>query len=169
MFTSPTQAKLQEIGPRFTLKLRWLRKGLPSVTAPDGRIANGGDANEGLEADDAEVARQEKMDEDEAMGEMGKAPPAAANDQPVIPPLDQEQEYEWKWKASHLILHHGAYPDFCVAQDGGLSTYVLLVDFRVHVSYPIPIVGCHKQRTLTRSSAEVDDLHFEHPLISDHF
>lgn len=102
MFASPTQAKLQEIGPRFTLKLRWLRKGLPSVTAPDGRIANGGDPNEGLAADDAEVARQEKMDEDEAMGEMGKAPSAAAavQDQPVIPPLDQEQEYEWKWKVS---------------------------------------------------------------------
>lgn len=100
MFASPTQAKLQEIGPRFTLKLRWLRKGLPSVTAPDGRIANGGDAGEGLEADDAEVARQEKMDEDEAMGEMGKTQPATVQDQPVIPPLDQEQEYEWKWKAS---------------------------------------------------------------------
>lgn len=173
MFTSPTQAKLQEIGPRFTLKLRWLKKGLPSVTAPDGRIANGGDANEGLEADNAEVARQEKMDEDEAMGEMGKAPPAAVNDQPVIPPLDQEQEYEWKWKVSHTISHRRTHTDFSVsAQDGGFSTYVLLVDFCVHVSYPFQRVRRHQRcmySALTRSSAEVDDLHFAHPLISDHF
>jgi hypothetical protein len=42
VFDSPTKARLQEIGPRFTLKLRWLKKGLPSVTAPDGRIAHGG-------------------------------------------------------------------------------------------------------------------------------
>lgn len=99
MFTSPTQAKLQEIGPRFTLKMRWLKKGLPSVTAPDGRIANGGDANEG-NYDDAEVEKQEKADEDEAMGELGKAPAQNTDQRPVIPPLDEEQEYEWKWKVS---------------------------------------------------------------------
>lgn len=133
MFTSPTQAKLQEIGPRFTLKLRWLRKGLPSVTAPDGRIANGGDPNEGLEADNAEVARQEKMDEDEAMGEMGKAPSTsvAVDELPVIPPLDQEQEYEWKWKVSPPLLNLATATGIMltlVAQDGGFQTYILLVD-----------------------------------------
>lgn len=95
MFTSPTQAKLQEIGPRFTLKLRWLKNGLPSVTAADGRIANGGDANEG-QYDDAEVEKQEKADEDEAMGELGKTPSQPINERPVIPALDEEPEFEWK-------------------------------------------------------------------------
>jgi ribosome production factor 1 len=104
MFASPTSAKLQEIGPRFTLKLRWLRKGLPAVTAADGSVPRGGDA----EVDDEEIERQEQKDEDEAMEEMGKgvrAPPAAkngGNPDLGIPALDEEQEYEWKWKVSVL-------------------------------------------------------------------
>ncbi|KAK1923228.1 putative nucleolar protein [Papiliotrema laurentii] len=99
-FASATSAKLQEIGPRFTLKMRWLRKGLPAVTASDGSVPRGGDA----EDDDEEIARQEKMDEDEAMEEMGKGMGAPAKKKNGgdpdlgIPPLDEEQEYEWKWK-----------------------------------------------------------------------
>jgi len=102
MFASPTSAKLQEIGPRFTLKLRWLRKGLPAVTAADGSVPRGGDA----EVDDEEIERQEQKDEDEAMAEMGKGvkPPSAAknggNPELGIPALDEAQEYEWKWKVS---------------------------------------------------------------------
>ena len=30
-FRSPEKVALQEIGPRFTLKLRWLKKGIPAV------------------------------------------------------------------------------------------------------------------------------------------
>ena len=30
-FESPEKVALQEIGPRFTLKLRWLKKGIPVV------------------------------------------------------------------------------------------------------------------------------------------
>ena len=30
-FKSPEQVALQEIGPRFTLKLRWLKRGLPTL------------------------------------------------------------------------------------------------------------------------------------------
>jgi hypothetical protein len=102
MFASPTSAKLQEIGPRFTLKLRWLRKGLPSVTAPDGRIAHGGDPEDDAR-EEAEAARQEKADEDIAMGELGKPQPVVPQaSSVVIPPLDEEQEYEWKWKVSGI-------------------------------------------------------------------
>ena len=102
MFASPTSAKLQEIGPRFTLKLRWLRKGLPAVTAADGSVPRGGDA----EVDEEEILRQEQKDEDEAMEEMGKgvkapaAPKNGGNPDLGIPALDEEQEYEWKWKVS---------------------------------------------------------------------
>lgn len=100
VFDSPTKARLQEIGPRFTLKLRWLKKGLPSVTAPDGRIAHGG--NDDLHKVDEEA---EKREEDDAMGDIGSAP-VQEQQGPVIPPLDQEQEYEWKWRVSFAFQTH---------------------------------------------------------------
>ncbi|WVF67910.1 hypothetical protein IAT40_002672 [Kwoniella sp. CBS 6097] len=100
MFASATSAKLQEIGPRFTLKLRWLRKGLPAVTAPDGR------APAGENDDDIDFSSDEegdKKDEDEAMEEMnGPSEPAQKSKGKEkgikVPKLDAEQEYEWKWK-----------------------------------------------------------------------
>lgn len=106
-FASATSAKLQEIGPRFTLKMRWLRKGLPAVTASDGSVPRGGDA----EVNNDEIDKQEQADEDEAMKEMseGSSRNQKANDGAIpalgIPPLDEEQEYEWKWKVSHCYRH----------------------------------------------------------------
>lgn len=35
------------------------------------------------------------------MGDIGSAP---VQQGPVIPPLDQEQEYEWKWRVSQFSL-----------------------------------------------------------------
>jgi ribosome production factor 1 len=97
MFASVEKARLQEIGPRFTLKLRWLRKGLPAVTAADGRIPGGaGTPDENLEG---QVDRQEQKDEDEAMMEMNAGEPVQATTISVAP-LDEEQEYEWKWRVS---------------------------------------------------------------------
>ncbi|WWC72653.1 uncharacterized protein I206_106617 [Kwoniella pini CBS 10737] len=105
MFTSATSATLQEIGPRFTLKLRWLRKGLPSVTAPDGRAPAGEndddiDVSSDEEVDDAEVAAREKKDEDEAMAEMGMPDKQKKQKENgvIVPGLAEEGEYEWKWK-----------------------------------------------------------------------
>ncbi|WVQ70826.1 hypothetical protein IAR50_000348 [Cryptococcus sp. DSM 104548] len=106
MFSSATSAKLQEIGPRFTLKLRWLRNGLPAVTAPDGRAPTGGD-NEAVsdsdsdeeEVDQDAIDRKERDDEDEAMKEIGQPTKKASQQKGVkVPALDEEQEYEWKWK-----------------------------------------------------------------------
>ncbi|ODO10718.1 hypothetical protein I350_01315 [Cryptococcus amylolentus CBS 6273] len=110
MFSSATSAKLQEIGPRFTLKLRWLRNGLPAVTAPDGRAPTGGDHeadldsdSDGEDIDQAAIDKKEQDDEDEAMKEIGQ-PSAKASQQKGIkvPALDEEQEYEWKWKISEI-------------------------------------------------------------------
>ncbi|WRT70776.1 uncharacterized protein IL334_007775 [Kwoniella shivajii] len=106
MFTSPTSAKLQEIGPRFTLKLRWLRKGLPSVTAPDGRAPAGENDDEEVdvssdeEVDAADLAAKEKKDEDEAMAEMSMPDKQKKSKDAGIkvPGLAEEGEYEWKWK-----------------------------------------------------------------------
>ncbi|WVQ95473.1 hypothetical protein IAU59_002570 [Kwoniella sp. CBS 9459] len=98
MFASATSAKLQEIGPRFTLKLRWLRKGLPAVTAPDGR------APAGENDDDVDFSSDEegdKKDEDEAMEEMNGPSEVGKKGKGKgikVPKLDAEQEYEWKWK-----------------------------------------------------------------------
>ena len=124
-FASATSAKLQEIGPRFTLKMRWMRKGLPAVTASDGSVPRGGDA----EVDDEELERQERADEDEAMAEMGQGSHKAKNGAIPslgIPPLDEEQEYEWKWKVSLMKLSY-LYV-LTVAKNGGLETYILFVD-----------------------------------------
>lgn len=96
MFASAHSAKLQEIGPRFTLKLRWLRKGLPAVTAGDGSIPRGGGSED---VDEVEMSKQEKKDEDEAMAEMSVGQGRKTTFQEMgIPALDEEQEYEWKWK-----------------------------------------------------------------------
>lgn len=104
-FESVTKATLQEIGPRFTLKLRWMRKGLPAVTAADGRIPGGARGDGEEDAEDGEEAtvpdEDEAMDEDAAMKEIGTAAgrtKAPTREELGIPALDEEQEYEWKWK-----------------------------------------------------------------------
>ena len=118
--------------------MRWLRKGLPAVTASDGSVPRGGDA----EDDDEEIARQEKMDEDEAMEEMGKGMGAPAKKKNGgdpdlgIPPLDEEQEYEWKWKVRCGDVDEVDRAD-CSAKDGGVQENFLLV----MISHP-SVVSC---------------------------
>ena len=134
MFASPTSAKLQEIGPRFTLKLRWLRKGLPSVTAADGSVPRAGGKEE---VDEAVIDRSEAREEDEAMEEMNggsvKVPQMTAEKAEAvhIPPLDEEQEYEWKWKVSTRSSpphpSSGSSSRSFLAQDGSVSSYILPV------------------------------------------
>ncbi|EEB87542.1 hypothetical protein MPER_15075 [Moniliophthora perniciosa FA553] len=75
-FRSTERVALQEIGPRFTLKLRSLRKGIPAVQ-------NYGEDPRPLEFD--------KPDEN------GEAEETEASDsQKVVPP--KQDEYLWKWK-----------------------------------------------------------------------
>jgi ribosome production factor 1 len=123
MFASTEKARLQEIGPRFTLKLRWLRKGLPSVLAADGVAPRSGDSAENAntrdgsddeeedgdgEVEDVDMERTDKPTEPDADEEgsedehEGKEPKGKKQKNTVngvkIPALDEEQEYEWKWK-----------------------------------------------------------------------
>ncbi|KAJ7368715.1 anticodon-binding protein [Mycena albidolilacea] len=98
-FRSPEKVALQEIGPRFTLKLRSLRKGIPAVQrfgdAPkplafevDSKEA---DEEEGtLEGEREEGAAQTEGTETEAVSAPSGPP------QPVIPPATDE--YLWAWK-----------------------------------------------------------------------
>jgi hypothetical protein len=144
VFDSPTKARLQEIGPRFTLKLRWLKKGLPSVTAPDGRIAHGGNDDLGNDKIDLEA---EKKEEDDAMGDIGSTPVQSG---PVIPPLDQEQEYEWKWRVSLVsfifILGLEKIANG-VAKDGSFKEDFLFVD--IHVS--MYLISLYDQSSLVNT------------------
>ncbi|KAF7290884.1 Brix domain-containing protein [Mycena chlorophos] len=99
-FRSPEKVALQEIGPRFTLKLRSLRKGIPAVQ-------QFGQAPEALsiEVDTKEVPEddeeQQEMPEDgtemsEPPADDDAVPQAAPSKGPVVPP--QTDEFLWQWK-----------------------------------------------------------------------
>lgn len=70
---------MQEIGPRFTLKLRWVKKNIPAVR-------NFGEAPKPLEFDTEEAS-------EDAKEESSKQVVAA-----VVPP--REDEYIWQWKVN---------------------------------------------------------------------
>jgi len=79
-FRSPEKVALQEIGPRFTLKLRWLKKGIPAV-----------------------YNYQPSLFEPSEVGETAEESPTAADEQRserktelTIPPL--QDEFIWQWK-----------------------------------------------------------------------
>lgn len=78
-FRSPEKVALQEIGPRFTLKLRWLKKGIPAVY------------------------NYQPSPFDSQAGETAKESPTAADEyhserktELTIPPL--QDEFVWQWK-----------------------------------------------------------------------
>ncbi|KAJ4000830.1 anticodon-binding protein [Lentinula boryana] len=83
-FRSPEKVALQEIGPRFTLKLRSLRKGIPAVF-------NLAEEPKGLEFDlEPEPKTEENLGadkHDEGASEVLEK---------VLPP--KQDEYLWKWK-----------------------------------------------------------------------
>lgn len=80
-FRSTEKVALQEIGPRFTLKLRWLKKGIPAVR-------NFGEAPKGLEFDN----------EDDRKDEAASEPDDSTK---VVPPKDDK--YLWMWKVRHFF------------------------------------------------------------------
>lgn len=137
MFSSATSAKLQEIGPRFTLKLRWLRKGLPSVTAPDGHASIGGDPADEIYGTEVgpskeEIAQDELDEEDEALKEIGQpAQKKNVYEGTEVPPLDEEQEYEWKWKVSCSSFNKACYMSMLmvrfIAEDGSIEENLLFM------------------------------------------
>lgn len=110
MFASPTKAKLQEIGPKFTLKLRWLRKGLPSVLAADGVAPHAKNADKASDEEDVEEeeGKDVAMDEDKVKDDQEEEVAGKQKEKNVvngvkIPALDEEQEYEWKWKVRAVV------------------------------------------------------------------
>ncbi|TFY77163.1 hypothetical protein EWM64_g6846 [Hericium alpestre] len=97
-FRSTEKVALQEIGPRFTLKLRSIKKGLPAVkdygaAPPSLEFDNFEDLAEGAEKD----AADEEMDKTDAPseGEKDGEEPAPASKAEVPPKVN---ELEWAWK-----------------------------------------------------------------------
>ncbi|KAF7302041.1 Brix domain-containing protein [Mycena indigotica] len=91
-FRSTEKVALQEIGPRFTLKLRSLRKGIPAVQqfgkAPEPLSIEVGN-KEGGEEDTPEQEDEPEITESTPPLE----PPVPT---PVVPP--QTDEFLWQWK-----------------------------------------------------------------------
>ncbi|KAF9069804.1 anticodon-binding protein [Rhodocollybia butyracea] len=97
-FRSPEKVALQEIGPRFTLKLRSLRKGIPAVFDLAGQ-PKGLEFDVEPEEDPKDGAVNGNIGNDaDAVNENGdgegsvSSPPTK-----VVPP--KQDEYLWKWKA----------------------------------------------------------------------
>lgn len=107
-FRSTEKVALQEIGPRFTLKLRWMKKGIPAVQnfgAPakglefDTDVPPEGAATE-EKGDSAEVKEDAPVegdaDADEDMEAESAAPEVPVPTQKTVPPT--QDEFIWVWK-----------------------------------------------------------------------
>jgi hypothetical protein len=148
MFKSIDKTALQEIGPRFTLKLRWLRKGLPAVTSggsvavdPSKLVDDAEDAESdgeeeegqleesakdkptkgkgkekasagGNDEDDEEEEEgdEEEEDDDDDDEEGGDEDGKGKDGERVIPPLNKQGEFEWKWKVRLRLPRFPFYP-----------------------------------------------------------
>ncbi|KAK7062065.1 Brix domain-containing protein [Favolaschia claudopus] len=101
-FRSTEKVALQEIGPRFTLKLRSLRKGIPAVQ----RFGEGakpleidvgvGSSKDDDDEDEGEEGMLEEGGDGSASETKTKEGDSAAPPQPVVPP--ETDEFLWQWK-----------------------------------------------------------------------
>ena len=97
-FRSTEKAALQEIGPRFTLKLRWLKKGLPSV----GGAFGAGEHPPGLEVD---------VGSGDGETDGTKEDGQATSSSEVELPKGGQEEYEWMWKVRKRLIGCSATTD----------------------------------------------------------
>jgi len=103
VFASADKARLQEIGPRFTLKLRYIKKGTPAVhqlgaQPPPLQFDAEADAieesNESPVDDTKSDGAVQSSDEEDASSRssaLATAPKASSNH-------TKDEEYIWKWK-----------------------------------------------------------------------
>ena len=97
-FRSTEKVALQEIGPRFTLKLRSLKKGLPAVNYL-------GDVAKPLEFDDfSELEKTETPVEDRGESGGSEVPAEAVKPSRKVPP--KADEYEWVWKVCLVVIQN---------------------------------------------------------------
>lgn len=87
-FRSEEKVALQEIGPRFTLKMKWLKNGIPATQ-------DLGEPSKPLEFDIGDDEQPNDGSEPSADAMMGEfESPATVST--TVPP--QANEYEWQWK-----------------------------------------------------------------------
>jgi len=86
-FRSTEKVALQEIGPRFTLKLRWMKKGIPAVH-------RFGEEAQPLEFDIPSTT--EEGEQDKVLAPEHK--PQPEKQKKTIPP--KQDEFIWAWKVS---------------------------------------------------------------------
>ncbi len=98
-FRSTEKVALQEIGPRFTLKLRSLKNGLPAVNYL-------GDVAKPLEFDDfsepEEKTERPADDQEESGG--SKVPAETVNSSRKVPP--KADEFEWVLKVGSVVIRN---------------------------------------------------------------
>jgi len=98
-FRSTEKVALQEIGPRFTLKLRSLKKGLPAVYnygEDPQALALAPEPQLGVDATVDDEQRPSGVNE-ESTGQL--EPPKKK----TVPP--KQDEFIWQWKVSHNRIH----------------------------------------------------------------
>lgn len=95
-FRTTDKAALQEIGPRFTLKLRWMKKSIPAVQ-------NFGDPAKPLEfaPNDDEDVEEHDAHSVEALDGQDETEDTKKTIAPVTP--GTEDEYIWMWKVSLFL------------------------------------------------------------------
>lgn len=143
MFKSAERAALQEIGPRFTLKLKYLKKGTPAVqqfgAAPPPLVFDDDDEGEEKKAEEEEQRAADEggvdtrplgdaNEEEETSSAEGAAAPVIPSRQAGNPPKDEE--YIWMWKVcSLMVLTHRMtlMPSMMLARAGDVAQDVLFV------------------------------------------
>jgi ribosome production factor 1 len=95
-FRSPEKVALQEIGPRFTLKLKYLKKGLPAVQ-------NFGEAPRSLAIDEDANQLDEESDPTSQNNDQTEDVSQSANQGSIGAdgPASQD-EYIWIWKVRKI-------------------------------------------------------------------
>lgn len=137
-FRSEEKVALQEIGPRFTLKLRWLKKNIPAVI-------NYGESAAPLtiekDEEDDPVEESENKEESEESKEPKERP------RTVPPKVD---EFLWQWKVRRVPLSSKD-PTNCIVSLAGLG------DIQKDVLPVVVACSCvdapHVRRTHTRYRA----------------
>jgi len=120
-FRSPEKVALQEIGPRFTLKLRWLKSGLPEVrnfgASPEALKITTGTTEESIPPPEEVADRDDNAGEDDEMSERDTAEPVPLAK--ISPPKDNE--YLWRWKVCRIAPRE-SYADMLLARTGSNKT-----------------------------------------------
>ena len=103
-FRSAEKAALQEIGPRFTLKLKWMKKGIPAVHSL---------GNPALPLEVAHTSEDDIFEQDESPaevlegGEGGEDVEKKDSTERHLspPPPPTQDEYIWMWKVSSFFVN----------------------------------------------------------------